>query len=143
MNTYDFTEDELRRWLLLRATEWCYFPGFISQPVVPISLIFFPLVTVLLSIFLINLLWVYVRYSYVNINLARFAVFFVGYLKWPATIGSFIYLLINKQYLPAVVALLWPAIVLIKIFFGYPGKIGVIELEFAKKIGYVNKNASL
>jgi hypothetical protein len=53
---------------------------------------------------------------------------------WPSAIGSTIYLFIHRQFVPGLIALFWPFLA------GYippSGKIGVIELAFAKKLGYV------
>jgi hypothetical protein len=139
MGQVTLTEPEIQRWLWLRAVEWCGFPAFISQPIVPILLIFFPVSEVIPSIIILGISWCSVRYAFVNVFIANHASIFVAFLKWPAAIGSFIYLLIHKQYLSGFVALLWP---LVAGFISIPGKVGIIELSFAKKIGYVDQSAS-
>src|SRR5438874_12445690 len=45
-----YSEPELQRWLHLRAIEWCAWPVFLSQPIVPLLLIWFPPVSVLVAV---------------------------------------------------------------------------------------------
>jgi hypothetical protein len=62
------------------------------------------------------------------------------WFKWPVAIGSAIYLFIHHQPLPGVLALIWP---LVAGFMTPPGKVGIIELRLAKRIGYVAPDAEL
>ena len=128
-----YTGPEIERWLHIRAIEWTAWPSFITQPVVPILFVFYPWYWVLVGVFLIGIPWCAVRYSFVSLRLAQLAVFFV-LLKWPAALGSAIYLFIERKYVPAIIALLWP---LVAGFIGVPRKIGIVELEFAKRLGYI------
>ena len=64
----------------------------------------------------------------------------MAWLKWPAAISAAIYLFIKGNYISGVLALLWP---LLAGFVCIPGKVGLIELAFAKKIGYVDQDAEL
>jgi hypothetical protein len=65
--------------------------------------------------------------------------------KWPAAIGSCIYLGVQRHYVLAIVALLWPFLAGFvsapaRLFFGLigiPRQIGKVELALAKQIGYV------
>jgi hypothetical protein len=138
MNFASWADDEIKRWLWLRAVEWAALPAFISQPLAPILLIFFPWYWVLGSVVLLGILWCPMRYLFVNITIATFACLIVTWLKWPAAVGSAIYLFLHDQIVPAVIALLWP---LVGGFVGIPGKVGVIELAFAKRIGFVPPDA--
>lgn len=74
------------------------------------------------------------RYSFVNPQLAQLAVYFV-ILKWPASLGSAIYLFIRGSYILGAVALLWP---LLSGLIGVPGKVGVVEAMLAYKVGYID-----
>ncbi|MDA8086742.1 MAG: hypothetical protein M0Z75_08590 [Nitrospiraceae bacterium] len=130
------SEDVMQKWLWLRAVEWCGFPFFVTQPIVPVLFIFFPVLKVLIGLYLVGFLWTFVRYSFVNVFLANNASIFVARLKWPACIGSFIYLVVHKQWFPALLSLLWPFLAGLIII---PGKVGIIELSFARKIGYVEE----
>ena len=134
-----YSEPEIQRWLYVRAVEWTAWPAFITQPVVPILTIFFPLYKVLLAVFLLGIIWCAVRYSFVSPRLAQIAASFV-LLKWPASLGSAIYLYAHRNYLSGTIALFWP---LLAGLIGIPGKIGVVELALAKKIGYVDANATI
>lgn len=137
----DFTEAELRRWLHLRAIEWANWPAYLSQPVVPILLIFFRWFYVLGSVVALAMFWALIRYSFVSPNLSKIGCLFVQYLKWPAALGSAIYLFfVPHRYGVGVLALLWP---LLAGFIPLPGQVGRIELMLAKSIGYVEKDAQL
>jgi len=94
----------------------------------------FPWYWVIAVVVALNFLWSGIRYSCVNITAARAACLFVTLAKWPLAIGSAIYLFINREFVPGLVALSWP---LLAGLIPPSGKIGVIELAFAKKLGYV------
>jgi Sel1 repeat len=128
------TEGEVRRWLWLRAVEWTGFPAFVSQPLVPIMFIFFPWYWVVAAVLVSGVLWALGRYSFVNVTIATIAGTFVIFAKWPCTLGAAIYLFLHHQPVAAVIAALWP---LLSGFVSIPGKIGIIELAFAERIGTV------
>ena len=140
MRFTNWTNAEIERWLLLRAIEWNAFPAFVSQPLVPIMFPLFSWYWVIATVIALSILWSTIRYSYVNITVATVACHFVVLAKWPFTIGSAIYLFIHRQFVPALIALVWP---FLAGSFTIPGKIGVIELAFAKKIRYVPDEAEL
>jgi hypothetical protein len=137
---HGFTEEELRRLLWLRAVEWANWPVFLSQPIAPILFIFLWWPYVLASVIFIDILWAFVRYSFVSISFAKLGPILVAWTKWPAAIGSSIYLFIHGSYVAATIALLWP---LVAGFMSIPAQVGRIELLFAKKIGYVNLDAEI
>ena len=128
-NFDSLTEAETKRWLWLRAIEWNNFPTFISQPILPIMLIFFPWYKAIASVIFLDILWSWIRYSYVNATISDIGSIFVIFTKWPASIGSAIYLFLHKHPILAIVALLWP---FVSGFICVPGKIGIIELALAK-----------
>ena len=140
MRFANWTDAEIQRWLLLRAIEWCTFPAFATQPLVPVAFLLFSWYWVIAAVVVLNILWSGIRYSYVNITAASAACFFVRLTMWPSAIGSAIYLFIHHQFIPGLVALFWP---LLAGYIPPPGKIGVIELAFAKKIGYAPDDAEL
>src|SRR5437773_10007994 len=105
--TFDtYTDGEIRRWLWLRAVEWAAFPAYLSQPVAPILFIFYPWYFVILCIFILGVLWCFVRYSFVSPSLAGAVVVPVVWLKWPTAIGSSIYLFWHHQIAAGVFALI-------------------------------------
>ena len=134
MNFEGYTDDEVKRWLWLRAIEWGAFPAYISMPIAPVLFIFYPWYFVVPAVFALGLIWCLVRYSFVSVPLANTACLVVVWLKWPAAIGSSIYLFVHRQPVAAVAALVWP---LVASFTGLPAKVGIIELAFAKKIGFI------
>jgi|SRR5258708_4649600 hypothetical protein len=101
-----FTEEETRRWLFLRAAEWKNWPSFLSQPVVPVLFIFYTWYYVLGGVLFLDILWAGLRYRYVNVPAATNAVYFVSFCKWPAGIGSAIYLFAHHSYFVGVLAIL-------------------------------------
>jgi hypothetical protein len=134
-NSMQYTDAEARQWLLLRAMEWKNWPSFISQPVVPILLIFYPWFTVLAGVFLLDVIWAGIRYRYINVPAATNAVYLVTICKWPAAIGSAIYIFLHHNYLSGALAIAWPLGLCGLI--AVPGQTGRIELMFAEKVGHV------
>ena len=141
MRLTNWTNAEIQKWLLLRAIEWSAFPAFVSQPLVPIMFLLFSWYWVIATVIVLNILWSRIRYSYVNIAVARMACHFVVFAKWPFAIGSAIYLFIHGQFVPGLIGLFCP---LLAGWITIPGgKVVVIELALAKKIGYVPDDAEL
>ena len=146
-----YNEAELQRWLHLRAIEWCAWPVFLSQSVVPLLLISFSPVPVIIGVIAAEFLWRFVRYSFVSPGLASAGATFVGFTKWPFGIGAAIYLYFHHRYGVAILALIWPLIAsfasapitLIGALFGRHTLVGAVELELAKRIGYVSEEATL
>jgi hypothetical protein len=139
-----YTDDEIKRWLWLRAIEWGSFPAFVSQPVAPILFIFIQWYLVVLAVVALELIWRFVRYSFVSVRIAGAVVVPVVWLKWPASIGSGIYLWLHHKPVVGVLALVWSLVAgSIGAATGYPTYVGIIELAFAKKIGYVPPDAEL
>jgi|SRR6516164_934128 hypothetical protein len=56
-NPDEHSLEENLRWALLRAMEWLTWPNFISQPIVPILLYFYPWPWVIGSVVLISFAW--------------------------------------------------------------------------------------
>lgn len=140
MSTETFSDEEVRRWLWLRAIEWGAFPAYLSQPVAPILFIFFPWYFVVIWIAIVGAIWCFVRYSFVSVRLASVVVIPVVWLKWPAMLVSSIYLFWHHQFGGGVLALLWPFVASLTCL---PAKTGVIELELARQLGYVPADTNL
>jgi hypothetical protein len=119
-----FTDDEIVKWAWLRAIEWGAFPAYLSQLIAPILFVFIPWYCVLVGVVIAGMLWLPARYTFVSVNLAAAACIVVVWLKWPAAIGSSIYLFRHDQTAAGVMALLWP---LVAGLAGKPSKIGVIQ----------------
>lgn len=140
MNFAGYSEEEIKRWLWLRAVEWEALPAYISQPLAPLFFIYFRWYFVVLAVVAIGAVWCLVRNSFVSVNLASVACLFVVWTKWPAAVGSSIYLFFHHQVAAGIVALIWP---LVAGFTCVPGKVGTAELALAKKIGFVPPDAEL
>jgi hypothetical protein len=134
MDFEGYTDDEIKRWLWLRAMEWGSFPAFLSQPIAPVLFIFYPWYFVVLAVYVSSLLWSLIRYSFVSPRLSMAACIIVVYLKWPAVIGSSIYLFIHHQPVAALAALIWP---FAAAFCSLSAMVGIIELALGKKLGFV------
>jgi hypothetical protein len=135
MDFSTWTEEEIKHWCWLRAIEWDAFPAYLSQLLAPPLFIFFPWYLVILAVFIFGALWCIVRIGFVSVALANFACIVVMWGKWPVALGSAIFLFFNHQLVAGVVSILWP---LIAGFVGlFPGKVGVHEIAFAKKLGFV------
>jgi hypothetical protein len=129
------SEPQLLRWLWLRAAEWANLPSFVSQPIVPILFIFFYWPFVLAGVFALDVLWTFVRYRYVNVRAASYVANFVTFTKWPAAIGSAIFLFVHHRSLAAILAIAWP--LGLSGLVAVPGQIGRLQKLFAKKIGHI------
>jgi hypothetical protein len=146
-----YSDAEIERWLFLRAVEWSAWTAFLSQPIAPVLLIMLPWPTVLLVVVCSDLVWQCIQYGFVSVRLSKLSCLFVVLLKWPAAVGSSIYLLVHAKYILAIVALLWPALAgllgspvgMLFGLFRIRRGVGTIELALAKKIGYVREDASL
>jgi len=135
-----YTDEEIRRWLWLRAIEWAGFPAYISQIIAPILFIFYPWWQIVIGVVYVGIVWCLIRYAFVSVAISNTACLLVVWLKWPVAIGSAIYLFVHQQPLASVIALIWP---LVAAFTTPPGKVGVIELHLAKRIGYVAPDAEI
>jgi hypothetical protein len=148
-NLHGYSEVELQRWLHLRAIEWSGWPAFVSQPIVPILVIFYPWPHILGALLVIDFFWCCIGYSVVNVQLAKIGCLFVIICKWPAALGSAIYLFKQHWIGLGILALLWPMVAAFigapsRMLFGIlgmPRQIGRVELALAKQVGYVPQDA--
>lgn len=120
-NPREHTDQENQEWSSQRASEWSGFPLFLSQPLVPLLLIWFPWKALVLSLIVINIVWgLIVRYRYVSIALADFGSVF-HYWKWITCPVAAIYLYyVAEDTHKAVIALLWPLITMLVMFLSRP-----------------------
>jgi TPR repeat protein len=136
-----FSDQENLQWSMLRAIEWGIWPAFLSQSIVPPLLIAFEWWEVIGVFIVLTILWSFVRYRYVNVAMARFGVFFV-LLKWITIPAAVVYLLIQQNYISAVVALLWPIFLAPYLGIVIGGtKIGKIQEMFMAQLGYSAKQS--
>jgi len=132
-NLRGYTESEIKQYLMARAIEWNTWPGFLSQPVFPILLLFYKWWLVILTILIIAVVWSLVKYKFINVRLAEFGIFFAK-LKWISIPACAIYFIVSESYGLSILSILWP---IVAAGLGAGGRIGDIEFTFAKKLGFV------
>ncbi len=118
--------DELQRMCWLRAVEWLAWPAFISQPLLPIFYLFYPVYWVLAAVFVAGLLWLPFRYRFVSRQLADLGCLWVR-LKWVSIPIGIIALLHQRRYAAAVVTLATPWLAGL---LNAPGKVGIVQARF-------------
>ena len=123
--------------LLLRSIEWANWPLFISQPVIPVLLIYVDWWELFLGIIVLDWIWSLVRFRYQSITLALLGAFFVR-LKWPSSILMGIYFFIMKFYFLSVLSMLWPVLTMFLIFLTPPYDGVRMQQMFREKI--LNEN---
>ena len=133
----EFTEAETRRALHLRALEWANWPAFLSALIVPIAFVFFSVLIVMAYLLVLSLAWTQLRYAFHSFKLASWAAISVRVLAWPIAITGSIWLILHGRFLIAAIALAWP---LLHGFFCFGGRVGQIELSFAREIGFVGSD---
>jgi len=146
-----YTDEEIARWLQLRALEWSSWPIFISQPILPVLLVMYPWKPVVIALLCVEAIWQFVQYAFVSVRLSDISCLFVVWLKWPAALGSSIYLFVHGRYALGVAALTWPAVAVfvgmpVNLLIGVLGarrSLGSISLALAQRIGYVGGEARL
>jgi hypothetical protein len=123
-------EDNLR-WSWLRAVEWGRWPIFLSQPLAPVLLIWWPWREVILAVFVANCIWaVFIRNHFASRGMALLGVYVVAtrWLTWPASV---IYLFFEHKNPEASIALAWPLLIL-PIGAFTPPRIGRIQAAFMR-----------
>ena len=100
------TEDNVR-WSWLRAAEWRALPVYLSQPILPILLVFFPWYYVVPAILAAGVAWTPFRQRLVNVKVSSISGLFITILKWPATLAGTVMLTMQGEYLLAAVAVVW------------------------------------
>lgn len=138
-----YSDADVQRWLYLRAIEWTNLPAFVTQPIIPVLLLFVLWWATILGVVAVTFIWSLARYSLINVRMANYCSLFVIIFKWPVAICSCVYLVIQGRYALAGVALLWPMLAaltslpisLVLMAVRKPTEIGRIELVLATQIG--------
>ena len=136
------TDDENTLWCWLRAVEWGIWPLFISQLYAPPLLVLLRWQYVVVGFFVANVLWAFIRYSFISARLAG-ALAAQMILKWPVTIGCAVYLAWPQHdFSLAFLALLWP---LVAVLLGVvtPVQIGRIQKVMMGQLGYLANEVPL
>ncbi len=145
-NPNEHSDDLNLRWCWLRATEWISWPYFISQPVVPVMLVFWPWQAVIAIVLICNLIWYFlIRPKFISLPVAEFGAYFVR-LKWVVCplMGYYFYSL--GRTATAAIALLWPILMIVIPFIPIvnvltlqvlpSSAIGPVQRRFMMALGY-------
>jgi hypothetical protein len=136
-NPSEHSFEENKRWAWLRAIEWKAWPGFVSQPFIPVLFAFLPFYEVIIGLIMINCLWIALRWRLINISWASVGAIVVVFAKWPICILMTVYFVVKGAYLLALLSITWPflsGLISFPCAVGYG--IGVYELRFLEKMGY-------
>jgi len=149
------SDDENLRWALLRAIEWKHWPLFISQPVVPVLLYFYPWPWVIGFLVIATFSWWFtVAPRFTPSNAVDLAVYFV-YLRFVASPLMAYCIWQSGRLWIAVLALLWPVVgnlsvgwlltfpeaVLAPTARAKAAQIGVIQRRLTSRFGYIRRDA--
>jgi hypothetical protein len=133
-NANEHSDDEDLQWAWLRAMEWGSWPTFISQPIAPIAILFYPWWSVVLFTVVANVLWIlFVRHKIVVPVRAYWGVIIVR-LKWITCPIAAYTLWRGDMRGAATLALLWPLVILVMSFGS--GRVGDIQKMFLQRLGY-------
>lgn len=133
-NPNEHTDDENVQWSWLRAVEWGAWPIFISQPIAPIALLFFPWWSVIMVATTANVVWsLFIRYQMAIPALAFLGAVFVR-LKWLTCPIAASLLWYGGSRGTAALALFWPLLVLV--VPRASTRVGEIQKMFMQCLGY-------
>jgi hypothetical protein len=148
----EHSDDDNLRWAHLRAMEWLTWPGFISQPLVPILLYFYPWPWVVGSVVLISFAWrMVVAPVIVFPQLATAGVWFAKLRFAASPIMAFL-IWQSGDYWTAALALLWLFVGAVIVIYGVgllrtplsliftswgrATEIGAVQRQFMASLGY-------
>lgn len=134
--TAEHSDEENIKWAYLRALEWANFPAFISQPIIPVLLVFLNWKLVLGVFIIISILWNFtLRYRrFLNVSALSYPIYFVM-LKWITGPISAYLLYMNEHVWLALIALFWSFISTILANIP-PPMTGRIQRKMLQEMGY-------
>ncbi|MCD6427818.1 MAG: hypothetical protein J7L03_06985 [Caldisericaceae bacterium] len=115
----EHSQKENRAFISARASEWANFPLFVLEPFIPILFYFAKWWYIIIGAYLLNLLWIPVRYKYFDPKLSEFA-WKMNKIKWGVLFGVAIFLFTKKMLVEGIVTLVWPFITLILVMISPP-----------------------
>lgn len=149
-NPEDHLDEENIRWAFLRAHEWRHWPLFVSQPIVPVLLCFYPCVLVVLSLTLLTFAWWFSVASKFTPNTSIDGAVYFTKLKLIVSPVMAIDIWQNGYPIAAVLALAWPVLGNVMVLWllmlpeavlsstprAQAAKSGVIQKRLMGKLGY-------
>jgi hypothetical protein len=131
----EFTSDEIKLATLLRGLEWCAWPVFLCQPLLPVLYLFWPPCIVLGAVVLLDYMWVPIANGYVSYPLATVGCFWVR-LKWPVMPAALAYYLWTHQFYLAVLTAITPLIPRLLVQVVPKGNVISVQRKMMKEIGF-------
>ncbi|MCX6727851.1 MAG: hypothetical protein NTX11_03510 [Candidatus Saccharibacteria bacterium] len=130
-----YSEDEILRFVQLRAMEWSSWPAFLSMGIGVFLLLKFGILHSILIVMSLNFVWTIFCKYIVNATIANYGVF-VKKLMWVTCPGVSIYFFAHNNIKLAVVALFWGIISMFLQIARFPGsaKVGDLERIFYSQI---------
>ena len=135
VNVETMTPDEVTQLCWLRAVEWLGWPSFISQPLLPLLYVSYPVYWVLVAVACVGIVWLPFRYEFASLQLATLAALWVR-LKW-ITIPIGVYFLFEQhRYVAIVITLLTPWLVS---FLNFPAVVFAVLARSPSEVGTVQQ----
>jgi hypothetical protein len=99
---------------------------------------------VTVAVLVCNVFWWPIKHRWINLTLAELVGLLCRLLKWPISIACAAYLLFHAERGQAIVALLWPLVILlakipvesVMATFGWPPQVGRLQKLFMRRLGY-------
>ncbi len=115
----EHSQKENKAFITARASEWANFPLFVLEPFIPILFYFAKWWYVMIGAYLLNLLWIPVRYRYFDAKLSEFA-WKMNKFKWAILLAIAIFLFMKKMLVAGIITLFWPFITLLLVMISPP-----------------------
>ncbi len=115
----EHSQKENKAFITARTSEWANFPLFVLEPFIPILFYFAKWWYVMIGAYLLNLLWVPVRYRYFDAKLSEFA-WKMNKFKWGILLAIAIFLFARKMLVAGIITLFWPFITLLLVMISPP-----------------------
>jgi hypothetical protein len=130
-----FSRDEFVQASWLRSVEWQKWPVFMSQPLIPVLIAFFPIWQVACGIVIAGWLWLLVRNRYINYQLMQFGALWVR-LKWPVIAVMSLYFGVHRVWDHMILSMLTPLATLPLSMLVPPGQTGLIQKKLWENVGF-------
>jgi hypothetical protein len=140
-----FTPDEITRLCWLRAVEWMAWPAFLSQPLLPVFYVYYPVYWVLLGVISVGFLWLPLRHRFASLQLATMGCLWVR-LKWVSIPLALFVLFQQERYIAFALTLATPWLAsmlnapaqLIAAFAKSPSQIALVQIKFMESLALNN-----
>lgn len=123
-----YTLAEQEQFTHLRAIEWSSEVSFVAMGISTPFLLFVSPLLLVVTVFALNFVWAFLSESLVSIKMADFFVW-LNKLKWLTAPLTSLVLITQHHSGLAIVALLWPLIVMLVGVIHKPAKIGLIQTK--------------